>query len=90
MFILITGWQPNNFQSELNPDSKWIFGAKRLMRARRNEVVREALESCLQPEADEPSAYDVAKRAGLIGCAKPLPEDLSTNPKHLAGFVARR
>ena len=35
------------------------------------------------------TAYDVARRAGLIGCIKGAPgspTDLSTNPKHMEGF----
>jgi putative addiction module CopG family antidote len=37
----------------------------------------------------EETAYDVARRAGLIGCLKGAPHsptDLSTNPKHMEGF----
>ncbi len=37
----------------------------------------------------EESAFDVASRAGLIGCIKGAPRsptDLSTNPKHIEGF----
>jgi hypothetical protein len=37
----------------------------------------------------EETAFDVASRAGLIGCIKGAPRsptDLSTNPKHLEGF----
>ena len=37
----------------------------------------------------EETAYDVASRAGLIGCIKGAlrsPTDLSTNPKHMEGF----
>jgi hypothetical protein len=37
----------------------------------------------------EVSAFDVASRAGLIGCIKGAPDsptDLSTNPKHMEGF----
>ena len=37
----------------------------------------------------EETAYDVASRAGLIGClqgAPRSPTDLSTNPKHMEGF----
>jgi len=37
----------------------------------------------------EETAFDVASRAGLIGCIKGLPRsptDLSTNPKHMEGF----
>ncbi len=39
--------------------------------------------------ATEETAYDVARRAGLIGCLKGAPRsptDLSTNPKHMEGF----
>lgn len=39
-------------------------------------------------EAEE-TAYDLASRAGLIGCiqgAPRSPTDLSTNPKHMEGF----
>lgn len=35
------------------------------------------------------SAYDLASRAGLIGCIKGEPRsptDLATNPKHMQGF----
>jgi hypothetical protein len=37
----------------------------------------------------EESAFEVASRAGLIGCIKGAPRsptDLSTNPKHMEGF----
>lgn len=37
----------------------------------------------------EESAFEVANRAGLIGCIKAAPRsptDLSTNPKHMEGF----
>jgi hypothetical protein len=37
----------------------------------------------------EETAFDVASRAGLIGCIKGAPRsptDLSTNPKHMEGF----
>ena len=40
------------------------------------------------PDAEE-TAYDVANRAGLIGCIQGTPRsptDLSTNPKHMEGF----
>ena len=39
--------------------------------------------------AAEPTAFDLANRAGLIGCiagAARSPKDLSTNPKHMEGF----
>ena len=40
-------------------------------------------------DADGETAFDVASRAGLIGCIKGAPRsptDLSTNPKHMEGF----
>ena len=39
--------------------------------------------------AAEETAFDVASRAGLIGCIKGEPRsptDLSTNPRHMEGF----
>jgi predicted DNA-binding protein len=51
-----------------------------------SEVVREALEEYCQKETKKLTAYDVFKRAGLIGCSKGLPSDLSTNPKYMEGF----
>jgi metal-responsive CopG/Arc/MetJ family transcriptional regulator len=51
-----------------------------------SEVVREALERHLEKKRKGASAYDVFKAAGLIGCAKGLPRDLSTNKKYFKGF----
>ena len=48
-----------------------------------SEVVRLALEQYVKPPM---SAYEAFKRAGLIGIAKGLPKDLSTNKKHMEGF----
>lgn len=48
--------------------------------------VREAAETFLAAHPDGLSAYDVALKAGLIGCAKAGPPDLSTNPKYFEGF----
>jgi predicted DNA-binding protein len=53
-------------------------------------IVREALETYLAAVSEEASAYDLALKAGVIGCAKPAPRDLSTNPKHLKGFGENR
>jgi len=50
-----------------------------------SEVVREALENHLRQNTGE-SAYDIAKRLGLIGRFKGGPRDLSTNPKYFEGF----
>jgi metal-responsive CopG/Arc/MetJ family transcriptional regulator len=51
-----------------------------------SEVVRAALEDYCEKHSTKPSAYDLFKAAGLIGCAKDLPADLSTNPKYMEGF----
>jgi predicted DNA-binding protein len=51
-----------------------------------SEVIREALEHHLRRKQKSVSAYDVFKAAGLIGCAKGLPKDLSTNKKYFRGF----
>lgn len=50
-----------------------------------SELMREALEKYLAEPAPK-SAYDIAKEAGIIGCAKGLPPDLSTNKKYFEGF----
>ena len=51
-----------------------------------SELVREALESYLGQASVARSAFDLAREAGLIGCVRGAPRDLSTNPKHFKGF----
>ncbi|MBI3466249.1 MAG: CopG family transcriptional regulator [Planctomycetes bacterium] len=51
-----------------------------------SELVREAIEEYCRKHRGGPSCYDLALKAGLIGCAKDLPADLSTNPQHMDGF----
>ncbi len=51
-----------------------------------SEVVREALDSYLNTPEKGQSAYEAAVALGVIGCAKGLPKDLSTNPKYMKGF----
>jgi hypothetical protein len=51
-----------------------------------SELVRLALDEYLDKGVVSASAYDLAKSAGLIGCARGAPADLSTNPRHLADF----
>ena len=48
-----------------------------------SEIVRLALEQYVTPPV---SAYEAAKKAGLIGIVKRGPRDLSTNKKHMEGF----
>ena len=51
-----------------------------------SDIVRQALEEHLRRRTPRESAYDLAKRLGIIGSAKGLPTDLSTNPKYMEGF----
>jgi predicted DNA-binding protein len=52
--------------------------------ARESEVVREALEKFLA-KSDQ-TAYDLARKAGLIGCISGAPKDLSTNKRYFKDF----
>jgi predicted DNA-binding protein len=51
-----------------------------------SQVVREALEDYLDRNQSVVTAYDLFKKAGVIGCYKGGPRDLSTNPKYMEGF----
>ena len=51
-----------------------------------SDIVRQALQEHLQRRTPRESCYDLAKRLGIIGSAKGLPTDLSTNPEHMEGF----
>jgi predicted DNA-binding protein len=51
-----------------------------------SDLVREAVDLQLAAEERALTAYDHAKRAGLIGVAKGKIRDLSTNPEHFEGF----
>jgi predicted DNA-binding protein len=58
----------------------------RMSGAGESALVREALEEYLSKNAQEKTAYDLAREAGLIGCAQGAPKDLSTNKRHFKGF----
>jgi hypothetical protein len=51
-----------------------------------SELVREALTAYFSRSPAPATALEVARRAGIIGCADGLPPDLSTNKDHLEGF----
>ncbi len=51
-----------------------------------SELVRESVEAHLAEEPKRESALDLARKLGLVGIAKALPSDLSTNPKYMRGF----
>ncbi len=58
----------------------------RMTGAGESTVVREALEEYLSKSHDELTTYDLAQEAGLIGCVRRAPKDLSTNRRHFKGF----
>ncbi len=49
---------------------------------RESDLIREAVEQRLASEDDAPTAYQRAKKAGLIGAVRGASPGLSTNPKH--------
>lgn len=53
---------------------------------RESQVVREALEEYLSKSDGRESAYDQAKKAGLIGCIRGGRKDVSTNKSLFKGF----
>jgi hypothetical protein len=62
---------------------------RRLIRELESRIVAGAKPAAPAAADGEETAFDVASRAGLIGCIKGAarsPTDLSTNPKHREGF----
>jgi predicted DNA-binding protein len=53
---------------------------------RQSDLVREALEKYLSADSEKQTAYDLARKAGLIGCIRGAPKDLSTNRRYFKGF----
>jgi hypothetical protein len=51
-----------------------------------SEIVRQALEEHMRQRTRRINCRDLAERLGVLGSAKGLPGDLSTNPKHMEGF----
>jgi metal-responsive CopG/Arc/MetJ family transcriptional regulator len=53
---------------------------------RESQVVREALEQYLSENRKDETSYVLLQRAGLIGCVRDAPKDLSTNKRYFKGF----
>jgi hypothetical protein len=51
-----------------------------------SEFVRELLAAHFTRHPRPATALEIARRAGVIGCADGLPPDLSTNKDHFEGF----
>jgi predicted DNA-binding protein len=49
-------------------------------------LIRAAIERELAADEGAPTAYDRAKKAGIVGIVRGTPPDLSTNPKYFEGF----
>jgi predicted DNA-binding protein len=71
----------------LSPDMRRrLKAAARRGGTRESDVVRNAMEVHLAAEEGSLTAYDHAKKAGLIGAVKESIRDLSTNPNYFDGF----
>jgi metal-responsive CopG/Arc/MetJ family transcriptional regulator len=55
----------------------------RAIGTRESEVVREALEEYLSTSGEQTAA----RKAGLIGCIRGAPKDLSTNKRYFKDFA---
>ena len=53
---------------------------------RPSDIVRQALEEHMLQRTSRPNCRDLAERLGILGSAKGLPADLSTNPEYMEGF----
>jgi predicted DNA-binding protein len=60
--------------------------AARRTGTRESDIVRGAVERQFAAEEEEITAYEHARKAGLIGAVRGGSRDLSTNAKHFAGF----
>jgi hypothetical protein len=60
--------------------------AARRSGTRESDLVRGAVERQLAAEDHTVTAYQRAKKAGLIGAVRGARRDLSTNPKYFDGF----
>lgn len=65
---------------------KRLKAAARRGGARESDVVRGAIERQFAAEDAGNTAYERAKKIGLVGAVRGASEDLSTNPRHLDGF----
>lgn len=51
-----------------------------------SDVVREAIQTHLESRPKRRTCLEIAEQIGLIGCARGLPADLSTNRDHFEGL----
>ena len=53
---------------------------------RPSDVVRQVLERHIRERTPSLNARQLAEKLGILGSAKGLPADLSTNPAYMEGF----
>ena len=53
---------------------------------RPSEIVRQVLEEHMRKRVPRMNCSNFAEKLGILGSAKGLPSDLSTNPEHMEGF----
>lgn len=63
-----------------------LKAAARRSGTRESDLVRTAVERQLSAEEDALTAYEHAKKAGLVGAVQGATRDLSTNRRHFDGF----
>ena len=63
-----------------------LRAAARRSGTRESDLVRKAVERQLATEESSPTAYELAKKAGIIGVVRGTPRDLSTNRRHFDQF----
>ena len=63
-----------------------LKAAARRSGTKESDLVRTAVERQLAAGEAALSAYERAKKAGLIGLVRGASPDLSTNPRHFGGF----
>jgi hypothetical protein len=51
-----------------------------------SDLVREALAAYFRRRPEPENCLELARRHRIVGCAKRLPPDLSTNRQHFEGF----
>jgi hypothetical protein len=68
------------------PLQRQLEGLARRTGRTESELAREALSEYCERQQAGPSCYDVANKAGFLGCDDGGPDDLSVNPAYLEGF----
>lgn len=78
------------FSLRISPElDRRIRHQARMVRRRPAVVMREILERGFAEKGLEPSCYDLAREAGMIGGVTDVPSDLSRNRLHFEGFGRR-